>query len=156
MCFRCAIWSHILDSRSLHVVSSFWVPWINFSKCSFEQECIPVGCVPPAAVTISWGVCLSACWDTHPARCGPGDLPLGVGLETPQGWAWRPPWVWAWRPPRPDPWTPPWVWAWRPPRPDHSRHGMLGYTPLDTCKACWDTICKACWDTTPLWTDRHV
>ena len=47
--------------------------------------------------------------------------------------------------------------------------GMLGYTtPLETCKAywdttykaCWDTTpletCKACWDTAPLWTDRHM
>ena len=36
--------------------------------------------------------------------------------------------------------------------------GMLGYTPLETYKACWDATCKACWDTTPLppWTDRHV
>ena len=29
------------------------------------------------------GVCLSACWDTQP--------PLGVGLENPRVWAWRPP-----------------------------------------------------------------
>ena len=36
------------------------------------------------------GVYLSACWDTHPSGCGPGDtppaiplnFPLGVGLET--------------------------------------------------------------------------
>ena len=56
------------------------------------------------------GVCLSACWDTQPPRCGPGDPPgcvpgdppgvdletlpgcgpgdpPGVGLETPQVWA---------------------------------------------------------------------
>ena len=88
------------------------------------------------------GVCLSTCWDTPH---------LGVGLETPQVWAWRPPWVWAWRPPQ--------VWACRPPWPDPSSsplgcgpgnlQGMLGYTPLETCKACWDTTCKACWDTTP-------
>ena len=60
----------------------------NFTR---QQECIPVGCVPPAAVAFCWGsVCLSACWDTppcvgletpHQARpinlhpgCGPGDL----------------------------------------------------------------------------------
>ena len=71
------------------------------------QECIPVGFVPPAVVAVHvGGVCLSACWDTQPPqvwawgppRCGPGapqcgpgdppgygpgDLPLGVGLETP-------------------------------------------------------------------------
>ena len=51
------------------------------------------------------GVCLSACWDT----------PLGVGLETPQVWAWTPPWCGPGHPPRcgpedpprPDPSTPP-------------------------------------------------
>ena len=71
------------------------------------QECIPVGCVPPTAVAVSWGhggVCLSACWDTPiplppwmwawrpPPRCGPGDLPS----QTPQA----PPWAWAWKPAR--------------------------------------------------------
>ena len=39
------------------------------------------------------GVCLSACWDTQPPRCGPGDPP-GPG-QTPQLASW----VWAWRPP---------------------------------------------------------
>ena len=64
-----------------------------------RQECIPVGCVPSAAVAVLGGVCLSACWDTpqvwawrHPPGCGPGDTPPGVGLETPpQVWAWRHP-----------------------------------------------------------------
>ena len=79
-----------------------------------KQECIPVGCVPPAAVAIMGegvGVCLSACWDTPP-RCGPGDHSPRCGPgDPPWLWAWRPPWVWAWRPPRPDPLTSPWVWA---------------------------------------------
>ena len=53
-------------------------------KISTKQECIPVGCVPSAAVAVgggagclpggvcpgdvsAWGgVCPSACWDTHP------------------------------------------------------------------------------------------
>ena len=42
-----------------------------------KQECIPVGCVPPAAVAVGEGsVCLSACkvWVWRP--------PPGVGLET--------------------------------------------------------------------------
>ena len=39
-----------------------------------EQECIPVGCVPSAAVS----VCLSACWNTSPWAWTPPDL----GLET--------------------------------------------------------------------------
>ena len=105
------------------------------------QECIPVGCVLPAAVAIR-GVCLSACWDTpwvwawrpprcvtgDPLGCGPGDTPrcgpgdpLGVGLET--------------------------VPLVRP------LNFPLG-VDLETCKACWDTTpketcCKACWDNTP-------
>ena len=57
---------------------------------------------------------------------------------SPQVWAWRPPQVWAWRPL--------WVWAWRPPWPDLSASplGVGLETPLDTCKACWDTTCNAC------------
>ena len=98
-----------------------------------KQECIPVGCLPPAAVAVSRG-----------------GLPEYM-LGHPQVWVWRPPWVWAWRPPRPDPSTsalgvgletppgqtpevPPWVWAWRPAR--HAGiplpgdlQGMLGYHP---------------------------
>ena len=31
-----------------------------------RPECIPVGCVPPAAVAVLGGVCLSACWETTP------------------------------------------------------------------------------------------
>ena len=52
----------------------------------WKQECIPVGCVPPAAVAVWWGVCLSACWETSPPRCWPGDPP--------PMWASRSPW-WA-------------------------------------------------------------
>ena len=59
-----------------------------------KQECIPVGCVPTATVAVCWGgVCLSACWDTPPPGCGPGDTSSG---STPQ----PPHWVWAWRPAR--------------------------------------------------------
>ena len=59
------------------------------------QECIPVGCVPPAAVPVCCGGRVSA--SVHagihplPPGCVPGD-PLG---QTPQ----HPLWVWAWRPP---------------------------------------------------------
>ena len=92
-----------------------------------KQECIPVGCVPPAAVAVHGGVCLRACWDTHthtPSGCGPGD----------------PPQVWAWRPPRCGPGDPPGCGPVDPPWPDPStspgsgsREGvlpqcMLGYT----------------------------
>ena len=87
-----------------------------------EQECIPVGCVPSAAVAVCWmgGVCLSACWDTYclpwpGASLGPGPVdPPGPGPRDPPqadpqiflvGMAWRPPsqtpptslWVSAWR-----------------------------------------------------------
>ena len=96
------------------------------------------------------GVCLSACWHTHTPRCGPVD-PLGVGLETPQVWAWRPPrpdpstsplGVGMERPSKPDPSNSPWVWSWKPARhagvhtpPDlqgilgYHLQGLLGYTP---------------------------
>ena len=47
-------------------------------KTNQEQECIPVGCVPSAAVAISpGGVCLSACWDT--TTTPPGADPPGPG-----------------------------------------------------------------------------
>ena len=105
-----------------------------------QQECIPVGCVPPAAVANSLGGSASVhAGIHHPTRCGPGDPLPGVGLETPsQVWAWGPPQVWAWRPPRPDPSTsspgcgpgdPPGQTPQLPP---------LGVS-LETCKACWDT-----------------
>ena len=62
-----------------------------------KQECIPVGCVPPAAVAIGGSTSVHA--GIHPPGvgletppgCGHGDppwpdpstSPLGVGLETP-------------------------------------------------------------------------
>ena len=131
--------------------------WMN------EQECIPVGCVPPAAVTVRGGLpqCMLGCTP----GCGPGDPP--------QVWAWRPSWLWA-----PQVWAcrPSQVWAWRspqasplnfslgcgpgdPPQPDPST-SPLG-VGLETCKACWDispkTCCKACWDTTcnACWDTTH-
>ena len=86
---------------------------ITFPRAVKPQECIPVGCVLPAAVVVCWwGVYLSACWDTLP-RCGPEDPSPGCGpgnrpqAPTPQ----LLPWVWAWRParhagiPPPTPWT---------------------------------------------------
>ena len=109
-----------------------------------EQECIPVGCVPPMAVAVQGG-----------------GLPQCMLGYTPQVWAWRPPW--------PDPSTCPpqgvgQKTPWRPaarhagipparhagiPSPGDLLQGMLGYHPQETC-------CKACWDTTPPWTDRHM
>ena len=50
-----------------------------------KQECIPVGCVPPAAVAIFCvGVSASVHAGIHPPGTGPGD-PLGVGPVTPPG-----------------------------------------------------------------------
>ena len=146
--------------------------YVKFQKHTPEQECIPVGCILPAAVAVSWGGGLPQCMLGYPLGVGL-EIPLGVGLETPQVWAWRPPgqtpqpkpWVWSWRPPWLDPSTSPWVWDLRPPRPDPSsspwvwvwrpaRHAGIP-PPLETCKACLDITCKACWDTTPtpLWTE---
>ena len=53
---------------------------------NFEQECIPVGCVPPAAVAISGGVSppgippeqtpCKACWDTTCNACWDSTPPV--------------------------------------------------------------------------------
>ena len=44
-----------------------------------KQECIPVGCLLPAAVTICWLVSASVHAGIHPLGLGPS----GVGLDTP-------------------------------------------------------------------------
>ena len=105
------------------------------------------------------GVCLSACWDTPPrpgsgpppgcesgpSWCGPGypppaippNIPLGLGLDTPQPDP-QPPGcgpgrqVWAWNPPRCGPGYPQ-VWAWTPLQPDPSTSPLglgLNTSPL--------------------------
>ena len=101
------------------------------NKNSSKQECIPVGCVPPAAVAVCWGiVCISACWDTPPRAWawtppelwatppGLGLDPPGVGLDTPIHVGLDPPA----RPP-----TSPWVWALDPP--DQTPNLPLGSGP---------------------------
>ena len=52
----------------------------------------------------------------------------------------------------------PQVWAWRPPGcgPGDPPPGVGLETPLETCKACWDTTCKACWDTPRRPAARHA
>ena len=113
-----------------------------------KQECIPVGCVPPAAVAIPGGGGLYTPLGADPPReqTPPGSRHL-------QGWAWRPPLA---RSPSTYPLdvgleTP---LARSPKLPpgcgSGNLQGMLGYHPPKTsCKACWDTTCNACWDTTP-------
>ena len=103
-----------------------------------------------------WGD-LPQCMLGYPLWCGPGDTPLGVGLETSQVWAWRPPGmgletplgvgletplVWTWRPPQARPLNfPLGCWPGDHPWPDPSTsppgcgprnlQGMLGYhSPL--------------------------
>ena len=66
-----------------------------------KQECIPVGCVPPAAVAVMGEGA------PHPLARSPSNSPLGVGLDQiplnfPPGCGPEldppqlPPWVWAW------------------------------------------------------------
>ena len=110
--------------HTLRVYSHLWFITRELLRELFDkQECIPVGCVPPAVVAVCWGgvggVCLSACWDIPPP---------GVGLETPQPYPSTSPWVWAWRPPPGQtPQPPPLVWAWRP-----ARHAGILPLPLWT------------------------
>ena len=83
-----------------------------------KQECIPVGCVPPAAVAVTGGVSTPPGAETPlleqvpPPGCGPGDPPRP---DPPQ----LPPWVWAWKPARhagiPPPWRPAARYAGIPP-----------------------------------------
>ena len=63
---------------------------ISMRSCRDRQDCIPVGCIPPA------------CWPYLPACSVPGGLDLiplnfplgcGPGSDPPQ----FPPWVWDWR-----------------------------------------------------------
>ena len=78
------------------------------------QECISVGCVPPTAVAICWGVSVSLHAGIPPGP-GPGDPPVcgpgapGVGLETPHMWAWRSPCQTPQPSPRYGPEDPPWT-----------------------------------------------
>ena len=98
----------------------------------YKQECIPVGCIPSAAVAISPRGVLPQCM----LGCPP---PLE---QTPPGS--RPPG----QTPPPQEQTPP-----RPGTPlgaDPPNQAPPEQTPLETCcKACWDTTCNACWDSPP-------
>ena len=59
------------------ITKSMTINMGHFTNLTVKQECIPVGCIPSAAVAICWeGGCLlrgmsaqrgpSACWDTPP------------------------------------------------------------------------------------------
>ena len=99
-----------------------------------QQECIPVGCVPPAAVAVMGG-------SPHPLA----QPPPGAHIPPEQ----IPPLVWAWRhPPHPG------CWPGDPPG-QIPLNFPLGCGPgdppgqipstsplgvgLETCKVCWDT-----------------
>ena len=100
-----------------------------------QQECIPVGCVPSAAVAACLGgVYLNACWDTHTPH---------LGLD--------PPWVWTWRPPPSQTATPhlPTGMGLKTLRDLQSPPGMGLETPppnrmTDTCKNITFATCNTC------------
>ena len=77
--------TYIYTSRCWKLCPTLWKIhiWIAFH----EQECIPVGCILPAAVVMGGSASVHAGIHTlgvglAPPRCGPGD-PQGVGLEIP-------------------------------------------------------------------------
>ena len=58
-----------------------------------QQECIPVGYVPPAAVAVMGGGSQHTPGSRPPLGANP---PIAGTLQV---WAWRPPQVWTWRSP---------------------------------------------------------
>ena len=97
------------------------------SLCArLKQECIPVGCIPPAAVAISWG----------------GSASVHAGIHQPPL-----PWVWAWRLPTGQTLqAPPWVWAWKPARhagiPPWRSARHAGIPPHPCVQNSWHTLLK--------------
>ena len=82
--------------HTLRVYSHLWFIRRELLRELFDkQECIPVGCVPPAVVAVCWGVwgvSASVLAGIHPPRCGSGDpsarplnLPPGCGPGDLQG-----------------------------------------------------------------------
>ena len=105
--------SKVTNCDSLHTSagidrSSIIVIFLGVNR---RQECIPVGCIPPVAVTVHGGAGGSASVHAgiHLPQCRPGD---------PQVWASRPPLVWAWKPPTD-----------LQGMPGYHLQGMLGYPP---------------------------
>ena len=105
---------------------------------TYEQECIPVGCVSPTEVAITGGSPHTPGADPPMKQIPLEQAPPGAGTP----WS-STPWVWAWGDPAEQATDlgvgleTPQVWAWRPPWPDPST-SPLG-VGLETCEACWDT-----------------
>ena len=103
----CYSLKYYLPSNSQYNYSEKIFYFVYFTHIPI-QECIPVGCVPSAAVAVCWrGVSASV-------HAGIHTLPLGPGH--PRAWAWIPPtpWAWTWTPPlgrhpQARVWTPPWA-----------------------------------------------
>ena len=78
------VWLHFLFAKdhyclksNRHTVTNVWseLEW---------QECIPVGCVLPAAVAFYHGGCLPQCMLGYPPpKCGPGELQCMLGYHPP-------------------------------------------------------------------------
>ena len=112
------------------------------------QECIPVGCVPPAAVAIGGG---GLGVSTRPLL-----WPFGVVAL-----------LWPSAPPHPQrPYqkatfnqkaTKPEGHNRRPhPPPQEQTPHHQAPPPQTCCKACWDITCNACWDSIPPWTESQT
>ena len=88
--FLCSFWQKCCQSNRLAYLLWGWPPSMEnrgsvtaIGNDFNEQECIPVGCVPSAAVAVSWGgVCPGGCLSRRvcPGRCAQGDACPGVGV----------------------------------------------------------------------------
>ena len=131
----------------------------TFVSTFSKQECIPVGCIPPAAVAVMGG------GSPHtPHITPPSGADTALSLPPEQA---SPPQ--AGTPPCRIPLNFP-LWCGPGDSPPGqiclnfalgcgpgNLQGMLGYHPLETCcKACWDTTCNACWDSTPPCWQTHT
>ena len=79
---------HNVDGRLIGFVLVLTIKEVHFmvsKRHTFSwQECIPVGCVPPAGVAVCWGGCLPQCMLGYTPGPGPGEPPpLGCGPGDP-------------------------------------------------------------------------
>ena len=70
------------QKRESSTVLSQFVDLLNHYD---KQECIPVGCVPPAAVAVCWGGDLPQCMLGYLPGCVPGDPPGQFPHNLPPG-----------------------------------------------------------------------